>query len=728
MRCRSWFYFIVLAALIATFLIMTTDAQSKSKSKAKQKQQKRGGTTRKRTTARRPRSTTKPMATTKKKAVQTITGDPFNLTLETTPDVDTGFSCYDSCHPNSTFLDTTGKISNPSSYGQFVEACGKTYLIGSPLKDWDENWQTCCAIGMQPVIVDTMDESQCLASKLQSIVPPNTAYWSGGFKHELNNMWSWCSKDSPEPIDDSLITEISNDESKFEDTAIQLSFDYSTLLTNWKPENTYNLMCESVEKTTIDLVGSRNCRAKCINKECVRNTTFFKPGLGEQFELKDRYKHGRWISKCGRYFLFSKEKATYFEARDKCCALNTRLLAIKTEAKRKCLTKMARDYPEIIGNYWTSGADFGCPNNFRWCSVDRAFLRREINWGPGEPRVTKGDCVYVKTSALHPQNTTLHVGKCTDQMQYACEVRQSGTSVEAVQKECAELMVLSLDEVYALDIPENYTYRMKCYVKCLGDNLGMIVNNTLQEGNVLKLMESSNEKSDMQKGYDAIQKCKNERVENDDCESAYRMYMCGKREAPVVFGKVVVYKFRIDGYVYPPVKIEVPRICNMNQNVDCRQNRTMMNEFYTTKATSFGGTAFTGWDGKLWYKSEWALNHTYEYAYKSCCALNMYLPITTTFDEFKKLYDSINGSTVDNYYGETYSNPEGERWCRNDAKLHVDMTADNFSLAHERSFLYTRRGGKPLYKLTTLMFSHMFDTRVNYFYCESYVDPNEAQK
>jgi hypothetical protein len=38
-------------------------------------------------------------------------------------------------------------------------------------------------------------------------------------------------------------------------------------------------------------------------------------------------------------------------------------------------------------------------------------------------------------------------------------------------------------------------------------------------------------------------------VKDDECESAYRMYMCGKKEAPVVFGKVVVYKFRIEGYV-----------------------------------------------------------------------------------------------------------------------------------------------------------------------------------
>lgn len=36
------------------------------------------------------------------------------------------------------------------------------------------------------------------------------------------------------------------------------------------------------------------------------------------------------------------QQATYFQARDMCCALGTRLVALKTEAKRKCLTKLSK--------------------------------------------------------------------------------------------------------------------------------------------------------------------------------------------------------------------------------------------------------------------------------------------------------------------------------------------------------------------------------------------------
>jgi hypothetical protein len=36
-------------------------------------------------------------------------------------------------------------------------------------------------------------------------------FWTGGFKHELNAMWAWCTKDVPMPIDDSMASDIISD-------------------------------------------------------------------------------------------------------------------------------------------------------------------------------------------------------------------------------------------------------------------------------------------------------------------------------------------------------------------------------------------------------------------------------------------------------------------------------------------------------------------------------------
>jgi len=79
------------------------------------------------------------------------------------------------------------------------------------------------------------------------------------------------------------------------------------------------------------------------------------------------------------------------------------------------------DYPDITGEYWTSGSDKGCDGNYRWCSVDRAFLKREVYWGPSEPNSENGDCVWTRTSS-NPKNATLHVGSCDTKKKFICEV------------------------------------------------------------------------------------------------------------------------------------------------------------------------------------------------------------------------------------------------------------------------------------------------------------------
>jgi hypothetical protein len=94
------------------------------------------------------------------------------------------------------------------------------------------------------------------------------AFWTGGFKHELNAMWAWCTKDSPEPIDDSMTTDIVGDvttekpKEGVKRTKVA-SQDFNCLLANFydaalscnlcKASSVY-LGCESVEKLSEDLL------------------------------------------------------------------------------------------------------------------------------------------------------------------------------------------------------------------------------------------------------------------------------------------------------------------------------------------------------------------------------------------------------------------------------------------------------------------------------------------
>jgi hypothetical protein len=97
------------------------------------------------------------------------------------------------------------------------------------------------------------------------------AFWTGGFKHELNAMWAWCTKDSPEPIDDSMTTDIVGDvttEKPKEGTkrvkvknqdynCLLASFEDATLSCNLCNAQDVYLGCESVEKLPADLLVSQ---------------------------------------------------------------------------------------------------------------------------------------------------------------------------------------------------------------------------------------------------------------------------------------------------------------------------------------------------------------------------------------------------------------------------------------------------------------------------------------
>ncbi|XP_059481817.1 uncharacterized protein LOC132200398 isoform X2 [Neocloeon triangulifer] len=537
------------------------------------------------TTIKKRRATTKKSTT--KGILKAFSKSNFALTTvfdEDAPDIESGTDCYDSCFPNSTFITGAGKIRNPEQYGRFLDFGGKTYLLGKNAVDWKENWKTCCALGMTPMIFVSQDELTEFARGFEKYASnKETKYWTGGFKHELNNMWSWCTKDSPDPMDENLVTELSKEKDKSDNNCVSMSTSVggSITLTNYlcnitmatDSNSSIYLACESIDKTPDDLLGDRSkCTTRCnATRSCKRNETLFKFNKNNEMILENRYKYGRWVSKCGRYFLFSNKTNTYDEARDRCCALGMELLSIKTAAKRKCLSKVTRDYPDTTGEFWTSGTDLDCNGGYRWCSVDRAFLKHEVLWGADEPNQKRGDCVTVRTNS-NAKLTTLQTDLCPAKKRYICEVRQSGTTVETVQKECVDLFGLTNAEVEGLDNISNYTNKMKCYLKCIGDNLGMLVNGVLQEGNVMRLMEKSNEKGDMDKGYQAINECKNKSIPDDECESAYRMYKCGKEQAPVVFGKMVVYKEVTSEDNTAPVDMAEPRTCKLKMSTRCQIN------------------------------------------------------------------------------------------------------------------------------------------------------------
>jgi Lectin C-type domain len=97
------------------------------------------------------------------------------------------------------------------------------------------------------------------------------------------------------------------------------------------------------------------------------------------------------------------------------------LLSIKTSAKRRTLSNLASKYPDFIGDVWTSGTDKNCAGAFRWCSVNRAFNKKEVLWGAKEPNLKRGNCVMSKLHVNESQNM-LFTAACKDDKRFVCEV------------------------------------------------------------------------------------------------------------------------------------------------------------------------------------------------------------------------------------------------------------------------------------------------------------------
>jgi len=90
-----------------------------------------------------------------------------------------------------------------------------------------------------------------------------TNYWTGGYKSKIHSLWSWCTKDTPEPVDEYMASDITQDRlQKNGPPADCLSASYITksstgnfnLFGNVCDDKAANLACESVEKVPADLL------------------------------------------------------------------------------------------------------------------------------------------------------------------------------------------------------------------------------------------------------------------------------------------------------------------------------------------------------------------------------------------------------------------------------------------------------------------------------------------
>lgn len=59
----------------------------------------------------------------------------------------------------------------------------------------------CCSLGMAPLVIDTLEEQQCLSNLTKSNWKGNYNYWTGATQQECRGSWSWCDPEGQKKFD-----------------------------------------------------------------------------------------------------------------------------------------------------------------------------------------------------------------------------------------------------------------------------------------------------------------------------------------------------------------------------------------------------------------------------------------------------------------------------------------------------------------------------------------------
>ncbi|CAB3368725.1 Hypothetical predicted protein [Cloeon dipterum] len=315
-----------------------------------------------------------------------------------------------------------------------------------------------------------------------------------------------------------------------------------------------------------------------------------------------------------------------------------------------------------------------CPNQV--CAVEN-----ETRWKADHP-IANGTCVFANFNSSHANYTDLGTANCTEKKKFVCEMRQKNTGRDALQSECAILWNVSATEIALFKLglagTASYSYRLKCFIRCVGINVGMFADNALVTDELLRKLEiiSNDDPPTLQSGFDAFDICSPLRYD-DECLTASNIYTCGLQNAPILTtGMVDDGKNNMTIYG-PPVPC-TPRenACYVNDDVPCvvDVNPTMR---YATNAGKVYGISQDLYSPSI-------IDITYPNAFTNCCSVGMRLahPMSVAEITFISNYVTTSPSSV-TLVGELLKiNSTHNAWCETGEPVPDDLydTTNNINV------------------------------------------------
>ncbi|XP_065350218.1 uncharacterized protein LOC135946097 [Cloeon dipterum] len=563
--------------------------------------------------------------------------------------------------------------------------------------NWEESYQQCSALGMEALNLEDAFEQEGLTNLTVGINSAdwkaNFNYWTAGRRQGASlSQWAWCKPDGPTFFSTDLKWEHGQpDNAGGNEACAHFRFvlnSTGTIITDRNCMSKFIFACKMQISTT-----PKPCIVSCPKDSCKRNASLFDWGNN----LKNGYVYGNWYDGCGRQFLFySNNPSNWATAYQQCCGIGLNLASMESEGKLRCLFNVAKKlyYSENLGDFWLSGTDMGCPSNYHWCSLNRDFINPEIRWKDGHPKVGP-NCVYLE---VRNESMLLATADCNEGKHFLCDARKKATVQRGMQGECAEIWDITSDQIDLLlnasaFLSANVSFNLKCFLKCIGVELGLFDLGALVKIAALRQIEfvSQDEPLKMQQGFDAFDMC-SKINSNDECVTAYETYKCGQQNQPDLMSKIVTNNFD-NGTVYTPPMPCAPvrRFCQLPNMIPCEINQTLLDALNAAGNDSLG--RLVTYQNETYYVSihDSSNGHNPVAAYKQCCARGMRLFEPRTPALFNWSYYSLYPfSTPSNMIvGETeFINQTHEVWCR--SRVVVPDSLYNYLPRYPcfKSFLY----------------------------------------
>ncbi|CAB3387487.1 Hypothetical predicted protein [Cloeon dipterum] len=542
--------------------------------------------------------------------------------------------CPQQCDKNPLLFDSTGNLKNKTSYGIWIDIGNTTYLLGNKPMTWLNSWNQCCALGMEMLNIDNADEQRDLSSltvgQTKKTWKANFNYWtSGTWKGAPAGQWSWCETTGPTVPDKNLIWERGQPDNKGgNESCIHFRFVLNStgaVLTDRNCDSKFLYAC----KTSLLSTNAKPCIASCppINT-CQRNRLLFSTNL----TIHNYTSYGEWYDACGRTILmYTKTKLNWTNAWKQCCAVGLNLTSTESAGKFNCFSRIVSKFaPKTYGDFWLAGTDVGCPSSFRWCPLNRNFIDPELRWKEGHPKDGL-DCVYLEA---RNGSVLLATANCTEQKFFFCDlIKVASSPNRAIQNECADIWEITTEQIDNLLISSffdslNITQNLRCFLKCMGVNVGMFELGGVNGIDLLRQIELASEEDpvQMQNGFGAYDTCSGKKFD-DECVTAEEIYKCGLKEAPDLVAKIVNNNNINESMMIPPLPC-VPKLrsCWLSNLYPCVTNQTAIDAINNSiNNTDEIGKLFNETGKPFYVGRAKTTGIDVVAAFQHCCALGMKL-------------------------------------------------------------------------------------------------------